>query len=130
VSYGGLTSGGKDSILAIQKAKEKAATRGLAVHLLVGDAIHLARLERRFRTATDSGFFHTLSDEERPVFVENLAGVLHPGGRYFMLCFSNLEPGGYGPRRISQKEIRETFRHGWGINSIRPAVVMLKQDWQ
>jgi cyclopropane fatty-acyl-phospholipid synthase-like methyltransferase len=76
---------------------------------------------KQFSTATDSGLFHTLSDEDRPVFVNALAAVLSPGGRYFMLCFSDLEPGGYGPRRITEKEIRESFRDGWTINYIRPA---------
>jgi len=74
-----------------------------------------------FSTATDSGLFHTLSDEDRPVFVRNLAAVLRPGGKYFMLCFSELEPPGYGPRRVTQQEIRDCFLDGWTINSIRPA---------
>jgi cyclopropane fatty-acyl-phospholipid synthase-like methyltransferase len=108
--------------LAIQKAQEKAAARGLPVHFLVLDARDLHRLSRKFDTATDSGLFHTLSDEDRPVFVDNLAAVLRPGGKYFMLCFSNLEPGGYGPRRITELEIRDSFRDGWSINYIRPAV--------
>ncbi|MGA2121333.1 MAG: class I SAM-dependent methyltransferase [Methanoregula sp.] len=108
--------------LAIRKAQEKAAGRGLQVHFLVLDALDLARLNRKFDTVTDSGLFHTLSDEDRPVFVENLAAVLSPGGRYFMLCFSELEPGGYGPRRVTQEEIRESFRDGWTINYIRPSV--------
>jgi cyclopropane fatty-acyl-phospholipid synthase-like methyltransferase len=108
--------------LAIQKAKEKAAKRGLQVHFLVMDALNLSRLNRKFDIATDSGLFHTLSDEDRPVFVDNLAAILSPGGKYFMLCFSELEPGGYGPRRITQVEIRESFRDGWSINYIREAV--------
>jgi len=147
--------------LAIEKARAKAAERGLRVHFIIGDGIHLAELFRRFdngretakrfsdqektamqfsnaresaevpeqektamqfSTATDSGFFHTLSDQERPVFVENLAAVLPSGGKYFMLCFSDEEPGGYGPRRITEKEIRDTFLDGWIINFIRPAV--------
>jgi SAM-dependent methyltransferase len=127
--------------VAIEKAQEKAAQRGLRVHFLVGDAVHLSDLGRKFdtgrgtakqvsdqektakqfSTATDSGFFHTLSDQDRPVFVENLAAILPPGGKYFMLCFSDQEPAGYGPRRITEKEIRETFRDGWTINYIRPA---------
>ena len=107
--------------LAIQKAKEKAAERGLRVNFLVLDARDLARLNRKFDTATDSGFFHTLSDEDRPVFVDNLAAILSPAGKYFMLCFSELEPGGYGPRRITEREIQESFRDGWSINYIRPA---------
>ncbi len=108
--------------LAIQKAQEKAETRELEVHFLVLDALNLPRLNRKFDTATDSGLFHTLSDEDRPVFVDNLAAILPHGGKYFMLCFSELEPGGYGPRRITQGEIRDSFRDGWTINYIRPAV--------
>ena len=108
--------------LAIRKAQEKAAARGLPVHFLVLDALHLARLNRTFDTATDSGLFHTLSDEDRPLFAVSLAAVLSQKGKYFMLCFSDREPAGYGPRRISKKEIEDTFRDGWSINYIRPAV--------
>ena len=39
-----------------------------------------------------------------------------------MLCFSDLEPVGYGPRRITQREIEDSFQAGWSINYIRPAV--------
>jgi len=108
--------------LPIQKAREKAAGRGLQVHFLVLNALDLSRLNRKFDTATDSGLFHTLSDEDRPVFVDNLAAILSPAGKYFMLCFSELEPGGYGPRRITEREIQDSFRDGWSINYIRPAI--------
>jgi hypothetical protein len=39
-----------------------------------------------------------------------------------MLCFSDQEPGGYGPRRITRGEIEDSFRDGWSINYIRAAV--------
>ncbi len=113
---------GVDSVLlAIEKAGEKAARRGLNVHFLVMDVLHLSGLDRTFDTAIDSGLFHTLSDEDRPIFARSLASVLKPGGNYFMLCFSDLEPPGYGPRRVTQQEIRDTFREGWTVNYIRPA---------
>jgi cyclopropane fatty-acyl-phospholipid synthase-like methyltransferase len=108
--------------LAIRKANEKAKKRGLPVQFLVLDALDLSRLTRKFDTATDSGLFHTLSDEDRPVFVDNLAAVLSPGGKYFMLCFSDQEPCGYGPRRITEREIRDSFSDGWSVNYIRPAI--------
>jgi cyclopropane fatty-acyl-phospholipid synthase-like methyltransferase len=108
--------------LAIQKAREKADGRGLQVDFLVLNALDLSRLNRKFDTATDSGLFHTLSDEDRPVFLDNLAAILSPAGKYFMLCFSELEPGGYGPRRITKREIQDSFREGWSINYIRPAI--------
>jgi cyclopropane fatty-acyl-phospholipid synthase-like methyltransferase len=109
------------SSLAIQKAQEKSQQRGLPVHFQVLNALELAKLNRTFDTVTDSGLFHTLSDEDRPLFVKNLAAVLSPNGTYFMLCFSDKEPAGYGPRRITEREIRETFSDGWSINYIRPA---------
>jgi len=109
------------SPLAIQKAQEKSQQRGLPVHFQVLNALELAKLNRTFDTATDSGLFHTLSDEDRPLFVKNLAAILSPTGNYFMLCFSDKEPAGYGPRRISEREIRDTFSDGWSIRYIRPA---------
>ncbi|MDD1638909.1 MAG: class I SAM-dependent methyltransferase [Methanomicrobiales archaeon] len=113
---------GIDSVpRAIEKAKEKALGTGLPIHFLVLDALHLTRINRKFDSATDSGLFHTLSDEDRPVYMNQLATILNAGGRYFMLCFSDREPAGYGPRRITEGEIRETFRDGWIIHYIRPA---------
>ena len=107
---------------AIRKAQEKAATRGLIVHFVVLDARNLPQLNRKFDTVTDSGLFHTLSDEDRPVFTDTLAAALPSGGKYFILCFCDLKPGNYGPRRVTQQEIRDTFRDGWSVNYIRPAV--------
>jgi cyclopropane fatty-acyl-phospholipid synthase-like methyltransferase len=119
----GLEVWGIDSSpLAIQKAQEKGAQRGLTAHFLVLNALELAKIDRTFDTATDSGLFHTLSDEDRPLFVKNLAAILSPKGSYFMLCFSDREPAGYGPRRITEREIRETFSDGWSIRYIRPAI--------
>jgi cyclopropane fatty-acyl-phospholipid synthase-like methyltransferase len=113
---------GIDSVhRAIEKAGEKAVQRGLLVQFLVLDALHLTSLNRTFDSVTDSGFFHTLSDLDRPVYVDQLAAILNPGGNYFMLCFSDREPPGYGPRRIAEGEIRDTFRDGWTIHYIRPA---------
>ncbi|MGB8311303.1 MAG: class I SAM-dependent methyltransferase [Halobacteriota archaeon] len=109
--------------IAIQKAEEKAAQRNLHVTFLVLNALELHTLGRTFDTVIDSGLFHVLSDEDRPIFVDNLAAVIHRGGTYFMLCFSELEPGSYGPRRITQAEIRDSFRDGWHINYIRPATI-------
>jgi cyclopropane fatty-acyl-phospholipid synthase-like methyltransferase len=109
------------SPLAIQKARKKGAQRGLIAHFLVLNALELTKLNRTFDTATDSGLFHTLSNKDRPLFVKNLAAILSPHGTYFMLCFSDREPAGYGPRRITEREIRETFSDGWSIRYIRPA---------
>jgi len=71
----------------------------------------------------DCGPFHVFSDEERPIFVQNLAPVLPSGGRYFMLCFSERQPGDTGPRRVTQADIRASFEDGWVVDSIEPAII-------
>src|SRR5512138_1445056 len=107
---------------AILKAQKKAEERKIPVHFLVLEMHKLPTLNRAFDTVTDSGFFHTLSNDDRLVYVNALASLLVPGGSYFMLCFSELEPGGYGPRRVTREEIRDTFSAGWSVNDIQPAV--------
>ena len=104
---------------AIKKAKEKARERGITITFQISDALNLQSLRNRFDSVIDCGLFHVLSDEERPIFAASLSSALYPGGRYFMLCFSEHEPGSYGPRRVTQAEIWATFSKGWKINYIR-----------
>ena len=114
---------------AIQRAKRKATERGLSVTFLVKDATDLNGWSERFDNVIDCGLFHGFSDEDRKKYVEGLATVLKPGGRLFLMCFSEQEPGTMGPRRVTQKELRDAFTEGWIIESIKPSqfeVVPLK----
>ena len=105
---------------AIERAAAKAADRGLPVEFLVADALDLAALGRTFDTVLDVGLFHTFSDAERPRYAASLGAALRPGGRAFLLCWSDRNPFGRGPRRISPREIRETFRDGWRVEAVDP----------
>lgn len=108
--------------LAIEKAKRKASQKGSSASFVIGDALELDKLNQRFETITDSGLFHVFSDEERVIFARSLRSALNTGGTYFMLCFSDKEPAGWGgPRRVSEKEIRATFRQGWEVDWIGEA---------
>ena len=106
--------------VAIERAKAKAAQRGVSAHLIVGNALELNKLGRQFDTVIDCGLFHSFADEERPLFVRGLAQVLQPGGLLHILCFSDEEPGTEGPRRIFQQEIRDAFHDGWKVQRIEP----------
>jgi hypothetical protein len=75
-----------------------------------------------------SGLFHVFRDEDRRPYVEGLATVLKPGGRLFLMCFSDEEPGTQGPRRISKKELHDAFAEGWSIESIEPARAEVRPD--
>ena len=105
----------------ITRAKRKAAERGLTATFLVIDALALKNLPEVFDSVIDSGLFHVFSDEDRRRYVEGLATILKPGGRLFLLCFSDEEPGTQGPRRVSKKELHDAFAQGWVIDSIEPA---------
>lgn len=54
--------------------------------------------------------------------------VVKPGGRLFLLCISDLEPGTQGPRRVSAKEIRYAFAEGWAVESIEPSRYEVRPD--
>jgi len=139
--------------IAIERAQEKAAQRHLTATFSVLNVFELHTLGRTFDTVIDSGLFHVFSDEERLLFVDNLAAVIRRGGTYFMLCgnelapkldyskwkdlmpdvysnlkdampdFDKLKEGDFGPRRVTQAEIRELFQDGWRINYIRQATM-------
>jgi 2-polyprenyl-3-methyl-5-hydroxy-6-metoxy-1,4-benzoquinol methylase len=103
---------------AIRLAEAKAAERRLAARFVVGDARELRSLGEQFDIVLDCGLFHVFDDEDRSRFVDSLAEAVRPGGRYFMLCFSEEEPAGWGPRRVTQAEIRALFMNGWEVETI------------
>jgi cyclopropane fatty-acyl-phospholipid synthase-like methyltransferase len=106
--------------LAIEKARAKAAERGLTARFEAADALHLELLGERFGTVIDSGLFHVFDDADRPRYVRSLASVAKPGGTYYMMCFSDKQPGAWGPRRVREEEIRAAFADGWEIVSLTP----------
>lgn len=107
---------------AIERAKAKAAEHRAGVDFLVGNALELDRYcgADAFDTVTDSGLFHVLTDTERPVYARQVCRVLKPGGGFYMLCFSDKEPGDYPlPRRVSRHEIEAAFGQGFRIGYVR-----------
>lgn len=126
---------------AIRRARAKATERGIdpAPTFVVGDVLDLAgprpfdiptapgRLGPLdpaalgpFDAALDVGLFHTFADEDRSRYTNSLATVVRPGGRAFILCWSDRNPFGCGPRRVTRREVRATFRAsaGWRVDRI------------
>jgi len=120
----GLDATGVDSSpRAIGLAERKAADRGARARFLVWNALELPALDQRFDTVLDCGLFHVFDDADRVRYVESLGGVVVPGGRYVMLCFSDRVPGDWGPRRVRRDEIESGFSNGWRIESIEAATL-------
>ena len=116
------------SAKAIELANSKAARRGLDVRFLVFDALRLVELGEEFGTVLDCGFFHILDDDDRKRYVGTLSEVVPSGGRYHMLCFSDRQPGDWGPRRIAEDDIRSAFAGGWRVDCIEAAVIDITID--
>ena len=118
-AHGATDATGLDiSAKAIEKARAKAAARGINAHFETGDALDIDLPEGSRTTVIDSGLFHVFTNEERPRYAASLGSVLAPGGHLYLMCFSDREPGDWGPRRIHQEELRAVFAHGWAVESI------------
>ena len=105
---------------ALGEARRKAAERGLAdrVEFVEADVLRWDPGERRFDAVVDCGLYHVFGDEDRERYLERLARLVRPGGRVALMCFSDEEPGEGGPRRVTERELRESFRASWEIERL------------
>jgi SAM-dependent methyltransferase len=101
---------------AIARARAKASGRGLTARFEVADALDLGRLTAD--AVIDSGLFHVFGDDDRARYVASLAAVLRPAGACYLMCFSDRQPGTWGPRRVRADELRAAFSDGWAVESI------------
>lgn len=126
----GLDATGVDlAARALAAAEEKARDRGLTARFLLHDARHLADLGETFDTVFDCGLFHVFDDGDRAAYVDGLRAVVRPGGHYFMLGFSDRQPGEWGRvRKLTRAEIAAAFADGWRIDSIVPATIDITTD--
>jgi cyclopropane fatty-acyl-phospholipid synthase-like methyltransferase len=93
--------------------------------------LELHTLGRTFDTVIDSGLFHVLSDEELPLFVDNLAAVVRRGGTYFMLSFSELTPKlDFSKVKDYHRLLKDFLRDFSKLKGLMPYFVKLKAgDW-
>ena len=124
----GLSVVGVDFVAAaIAQARDRAAALppdvAARVEFQVGDALRPTLLGRRFGAVVDSGFFHLFDGHDRDRFVDELARVLQPRGRYYLLAFAVGFSSMYSPRAVSEDELRALFapERGWRILALGPA---------
>jgi SAM-dependent methyltransferase len=120
-AHGAEVTGIDISALAIERARAAARGRRLAARFVVADARRLGLLGERFDTVIDSGTFHSFDDADRARYVAGLAAVARAGARVHVVCFSERTPGDWGPRRVTERELREAFADGWTAESIERA---------
>lgn len=118
----GATAYGVDlSPAAIEKARAKAAQRGLTAEFEAGDLLTVSLPEAAYDTVLDSGVFHSFDDEERARYAGVLTRIARPGAALCLMCFSERQPGEWGPRRVTEAELRASFAEGWSVDRIEPA---------
>lgn len=118
----GATAYGVDlSPTAIERARAKAAERGLDVRFDSGDLLSMPLPAAAYDTVLDSGVFHSFDDEERGRYVDVLTAAARPGAVLCLMCFSERQPGEWGPRRVTEAELRTSFATGWSVDRIEPA---------
>lgn len=106
---------------AVARAREKAAARGLEVTFRVADALDLGALRQRFDTALDCGLFHVFdAEQDRQRYARSLGEAVGSGGQVHLLCFSDEEPPGPGPRRVSEWDLKSAFRGVFVLTRLRP----------
>ena len=112
---------------AVKAARAKAEAAGVGVDLRVGSALDLSPLGR-FDTILDCLLFHIFDDDQRRRYVASVRDALTPCGRLLMLVFSDAEPPGNGPRRVSEAEVRECFADGFTVETCEPMRLQMRPE--
>ena len=103
---------------AVLKAEARAKKTAPGIRF-VKDDILATKLQGPFDIIFDRGIFHVFAPEKRNTYVQNVSGLLKQGGYLMLKCFSDKEPAGEGPHRISEEEIRRSFSTALQVLEIR-----------
>ncbi len=113
----------KAVLQARQKAEKTPREGNLVPEFLVADGLRPGLLGRQFRTIVDSGFYHLFDPAAGGAYLEELAQVLLPGGRLYLLAFAVEFDIPHSPRGVTADELRSRFTadRGWLLRDLRPA---------
>lgn len=103
------------SATSVAQARKRAGA--LHIAWVAGD-VFAVPIAGPFDLAVDRGLFHVLPDELRAPYAQRVAQWVKPRGFVVLKTFSEKEPPGYGPRRVTRAEVKATFgrdfeEHGW-----------------
>ena len=89
-----------------------------AIEFIQDDILH-TKLSGKFDFILDRGCFHVIDVDKRQIYVQNVFNLLHDTGLLFLKCFSTKMPEtGFGPHRISEQIIKDTFERYFEIEAV------------
>lgn len=94
---------------AIKIARGKARKADARVGFAVASALEIPFGSESFGFVNDRGCFHVFPPEHRKAFASEICRMMLDDGLYLMRCFSEKEPGEWGPYRILKREIISAF---------------------
>ena len=125
-------TGVDSSPTAIKIAKENADKKGIKCKFIIADVVEeLDKTDQTWDFAYDWGLLHHILPEQRKKYIENVYGILNPGGTYLSLCFSQQDTGFGGSGKLresslgtflyfsSEEELRELFKPYFKIIDLR-----------
>lgn len=116
----GLEATGIDlSATALRIAADKARRRNLTATFARHDALRVAQLQEAFNTVLDSLVLHAFDPAQRTSYLDGVRCVLPPGGRLFVLCYSDRQPADRPvPHHLSRPQIEGCFAEGWTVDRL------------
>jgi SAM-dependent methyltransferase len=116
------------SPVAIEIATRKARQQNRQATFHVGDAMNLRALGRTFDTVLCFGLLHEFSADQIARFADSVWLVVRPGGTYLMLALASDNDAGPWPAGHSKDQITGSFRQGWALDFIRPALFETRHE--
>jgi cyclopropane fatty-acyl-phospholipid synthase-like methyltransferase len=107
--HGWHVTGVDFSIVAIERARQKARQANLPVTFLVDDVTRLPDAIGPFDLALDIGCFHGIHARLRPAYLKTLSRVLVPGGTWLLYAMRN--QGSEATVGLSDAEIADIASH-------------------
>ncbi len=95
---------------AVTLARDLAQQKGLPCRFVVGDlTVALTEAHDSFDFAFDWEVLHHIFPEDREQYARNVFRLLHPGGRYLSVCFSEKDPFAGGAEKYRETRLGTTL---------------------
>jgi 2-polyprenyl-3-methyl-5-hydroxy-6-metoxy-1,4-benzoquinol methylase len=107
------------SSTAVRIARRRCEKRNVSCAYEVGDVLSIAP-RKKFDLVFDRGCFHHMSEEDKPRYINTVKRLLRPGGKFFLLCFSDKNPP--YKKNLSKEDIKGHFGHDFRIHFIKDSV--------